>query len=88
MICVEAVNPLYERALIGGCADPIMDMDPLDHEDVAFELDLARSLALELPLAGIDLARLQRTCKRAGQSPAGRGDHVVERRGVRRKRIR
>jgi hypothetical protein len=40
-------------------------MDPADDQDVVFGLDFAGYLRSELAVAGIDLARIQRTSKRA-----------------------
>jgi hypothetical protein len=51
-------------------------------------VDLADRLDLVLVLLELDLTRFQRAGEGAGQSPAGRGDDVVERRRVRREGVR
>lgn len=61
------------------------DVDPPDHEDPVLLLDLAADVGREVPVARVDLTRLQRASKRARQSPARGGDDVVERRRVRRR---
>lgn len=49
---------------------------------LAVKLDLPRRLRCETPFTGRDPARLQRAPKGAGESASGRGDDVVQRRGV------
>ena len=81
---VKAVNPLDVRAALVGDTEPIVDPDPLDHEDVILGLDLADGFDLILLRIDFDLARLQRAGESAGQSAARGGHDVVERRRVRR----
>ncbi len=78
---VEGALDLVARR-VGGDAEPVRDMDPLDHENVVLELDLADRLACQPALARIDTTRLQRAPEGAGQSAARGGDDVVECRGV------
>ena len=54
------------------------DVDSLDHEHAVLSLDLADRLCGQSSFSGGDLTRLQRASEGAGQSPGGRGDHVVE----------
>lgn len=77
---MKAEDPLDRLALGLGCPQAVVHVDALDHQRVAVELNLAGQLISR----GIDLARIQRACKRAEQSPTGRCDHVVEGRRVRR----
>ncbi len=65
---------------VGLDAQAISDMDPLDHKHAVFDLDLARCLTDEPAVACVDLTRLQRASEGAGESAAGGGDDVVERR--------
>jgi hypothetical protein len=64
-------------------SEAIMDPDPFDHEDAVVGFDLADRLDLVALRIDLDLTRLQRARKRSRQSPAGRRDYVVERRGMR-----
>jgi hypothetical protein len=81
---VHAVNSLDVGAPVLGDGETVIDPDPLDHEDAVLGLDLAGGLDLVALGIDVDVTRLQRAGKRAGQSPGGRSDDVVERRGVRR----
>jgi hypothetical protein len=60
----------------------VADVDPLDDERLALQLDLAGDVAPETTASGRDPARLQRAPEGAGESTAGRGDHVVDGRRV------
>ena len=62
----------------------VADRDPLDHEHLVALEDLADGFYLVLLRVDLDLTRLQRAGKGAGQSAAGGGHDIVERRGVRR----
>ena len=56
-----------------------VDVNSLDHQDTVLGLDLADRLCGQSSFSGGNLTRLQRASKRAGQSPGGGSDHVVER---------
>jgi nicotinate dehydrogenase subunit A len=79
---------VVERALDLGAiglridAKQVLDVDPLDRQHTAFELDFARRLTDEPAFIRGDMTRLQRASKGAGQSACGCGDDVVERRRV------
>lgn len=64
------------------------DVNPLEHQDAALQLDLALGVSPETTASGGDTARFQRTPERAGQSIGRRGDEVVEGGGVRRAGLR
>jgi hypothetical protein len=81
---MEAVDALCLLAPVGGHREAVVDGDPPDHQHVVIGLDLADSLDLEPVAVDFDLTRFQRAGKRAGQSAAGSGHHVVERGRVRR----
>ena len=66
-----------------GHAEAVVDGDSLDQQHVVLGLDLTNRLYLEPVPVDFDLTRFQRAGKGAGQSAAGRGYHVVERRRVR-----
>ena len=55
------------------------DVDSFDHEHTVLGLDLADRLCGQSSFSGGNVTRLQRASKRAGQSPGGGSDHVVER---------
>lgn len=59
-------------------------MDPFNDQDLAILLNLTDGLRSEVSSACIDAARLQRAPEGPGQSAGGRGNDVVEGRGVRR----
>ncbi len=61
----------------------VMRMDSTDHQNVVLELDFTRNLGDEIPLAGFDLASLQRTAEGSGQSTASGGNHIIQCRCVR-----
>lgn len=66
---------------VGVDGEVVRRVDALDHDHaVVLGLDLAGDLTEQVALTGWDLTRLQRASKGAGQSAAGGGDDVVERR--------
>ena len=70
-------------ALVGRTArEPVVDVDALDDEHLVLDDHGAFGLGAQLPLARVDPARLQRATQGAGESTCGRGDDVVEGRGV------
>jgi hypothetical protein len=81
---MNAVHSLCVRPSLLGDREPIVDSDSLDHEDAVVGLDLAGRLDLVALGIDLDLTRLQRVGKGAGQSASGRRNDVVKRRGVRR----
>jgi hypothetical protein len=60
----------------------VVNVNPLDHQDLALELDLTPRFTGEPALACVYLARLQRAPEGPSQSTAGGGDNVVERGGI------
>lgn len=82
---MEAVNSLCLLVVLGRDPEAVADGDALDHEHTVAIEDLALGGGLELASVDLDLARLQRAGKGARQSAPGRGDHVVESGGRRRK---
>jgi hypothetical protein len=85
---VEAMHALGIRSAILRHREPVANGDAADHQHLVVELDLTDRLHLVALRIDFDLTRLQRAGEGAGQSAAGRGDHVVERRGVRRVLLR
>ncbi len=68
--------------LLGAAGQHVAHADSLDDKHLLLEVDLAFGFRCEIPLAGVDPARLQRATQGAGESTGGRGDDVVEGRGV------
>jgi hypothetical protein len=80
---VEGSRSLGRLALVLGAAfQGVANADLFDYQDLFLEIDLAFGFRRELPLACVDPARLQRATQGAGESTGGRGDYVVEGRGV------
>ena len=75
-------SPLDRRLVLGFGSQPVRDVDsPDDDHAVILLLHLAPDVAREVPLARLDPARLQRASEGTGQSAAGGGHDVVQRRG-------
>src|SRR5438105_7842426 len=80
---MEAVGPLGHLALVfRATTQPVVDANPLDHENLVVDDHIALRLSAELALAGIDPARLQRATQCPGQSTGCSSDDIVESRGV------
>ena len=60
----------------------VVNVNPLDDQNLALELDLTSRLTGEPALACVYLARLQRAPEGPSQSTAGSGDDVVESGGI------
>jgi hypothetical protein len=58
-------------------------VDPTQHKHTVFDFDLTMSYGRQVAFARRDPARLQRATKGAEQSTTGRGDHIIDRCGVR-----
>jgi len=67
---------------MGAAGQRVADVNPLDHEHLVLEVDLAFGLGRKPTLARVDPARLQRATQGAGESTGGRGDDVIESGGV------
>src|SRR5207248_73048 len=85
---VESMHALGILPPVSGHAQAVVDGDSLDHQHVVLGFNLANRLYLEAVPLDFDLTRFQRAGKGAGQSAAGRGYHVVERRRMRRELLR
>ena len=82
------MNTLRGVPLVRGEFQLVVYMDSLDHENVAVLLDFTHRVGGQVGLDGRNAARLKGAAEGAGQSPGGRGHHVIERRGVRGLRVR
>ena len=60
----------------------VVNVNPLDDQNLALEFDLTPRLTGEPALACVYLARLQRAPEGPSQSTAGGRDHIVERGGI------
>jgi hypothetical protein len=79
---MKPVDALCLGATLLRDREAIDDPDPLDDQDAVLVLDVSDRLDLVALRIDLDLTRLQRAGERAGQSPTGRGDDIVERRRV------
>src|SRR5712692_2887011 len=80
---IESVHALRHFALRLPGLEAQLHVDAPDDEDLAVELHFTDGLGSQASPRGWDLARLQRAPVGSDQSTRGRGDDVVERRGVR-----
>ena len=89
LIGVEGMRTLH-CGQVHVVVDPevVADVDALEHQDAAVQLDLALGVSPETTASGGDTARFQRAPERAGQSTGRRSDDVVERGGMRRASVR
>jgi hypothetical protein len=76
---VYAVHAFGVRATVLRHRQPVAHRDALQHEHAVAVEHLAGRLDLETLGIDVDLTRLQRAGERAGQSPAGRRYHIVQR---------
>jgi hypothetical protein len=81
---MNVVDPFGVVPSLCGHPKPVVDPDPLYHQNAVLGLDLPGRFDLVALRIDLDLTRLQRARKRAGQSATGRRDDVVKRRRVRR----
>jgi hypothetical protein len=83
LLFVDPVNAFDRLAMFRRSVEVVDDVDPSDDEHALFGFDLPGDVRLQAAAAGVDLARLQRAPKGAGQSPSRGGHDVVQRRRVR-----
>ncbi len=79
-----AVHALDLGATVLRDREPVTHRNSADHQDLLVQHDLADRLNLISLRIDFDVARFQRAGESACQSAAGRGDHIVKRRRVRR----
>ena len=63
----------------------VVRMNAPDDQDSALHFNFTGDFRSQPAVAGVNLARFQRTAKSAGQSPAGCGYHIIQRGCTRRK---
>ena len=80
---VEAVHAFYGSAVLFSRRQPHGHVDAAYDEHTFLRLYLAGHFPNELPVARIDVTRLQRASEGAEHSTSSRSNHVVDRRGVR-----
>jgi hypothetical protein len=66
---------------------PHSQVDAPDYKHAFLCFHFASYFSHELPVARIDVTRIQRASEGAEHSTGGRGDHVVNRRGVRLRKL-
>lgn len=79
---MEPVHALDVLAAILRHGEAVAHRDAADHEHLVVELDLTDRLDLVALRIDLDVTRFQRAGEGAGESAAGGGHHVVERRRV------
>ncbi len=82
-IRVHVVRPLGRLALGWIQLEIVVRVNALDHQNLAVPFHFAPGFRNQSPLAGRDLARLQRASESPGQSAGGGRHDVVQGRGVR-----
>ena len=80
---VDLVDALYNRPRFFRRDQAHLDMDPPDDQHPVLSLNLTGNLSRQPPVAGIDLARFQRTSKSSHHSTGGCRNDVINRRSVR-----
>ncbi|MEX2533049.1 MAG: hypothetical protein WD360_03710 [Nitriliruptoraceae bacterium] len=76
METVRPLDPIPVDALI--YLQGVVDMDPFDHQSLAFQLDLAGNFGPKTTVSGGDASRFKRTPEGASQSAAGCRDEIVK----------
>jgi len=79
---VDLMDALYNGPGFFRRDEAHLDMDPPDDQHSVLSLNLTGNLSRQPPVAGIDLARFQRTSKSAQHSTRGGGDNIIKRRCV------
>jgi hypothetical protein len=80
---VDLVDALYNRPGFFWRDQAHLDMDTPDYQHTVLSLNLTSNLSCQSPVAGIDVARFQRTSKGTKHSTRGGRDDIIDRRGVR-----
>ena len=73
------MDAFYGRTIFIVSDDVIDHMNAADYEYVTFSLNFTSNLSRQVLVAGIYLARLQRTPEGADESTSGRGHNVINR---------
>src|SRR5258708_3071579 len=80
---VNAVHPLHRLLYLLWRYKTHPHVNPADDQHTFLRFDLSGHIRGQLSIAGIDLARFQRTSEGTHHSTSGCGNHVVNGRGVR-----
>ena len=80
---VDLVDALYDRPGFFWRDQAHLDMDAPDYQNTVLSLNLTSNLSCQSPVAGIDVARFQRTSKGPKHSTRSGRDDIIERRSVR-----
>ncbi len=79
MLGVKAVYALNDFPGFRWRDNMINNVNAPDHRHAVFRLDFASDVSRQLFIACVDIARLQRASKSAGESTTGSGNDVVKR---------
>jgi len=80
---VDLVDALYDGPRFFRRDQAHLDMDAPDDQHTVLSLNLTSNLSCQTPVAGIDVARFQRTSKGPKHSTRSGRDDIIERRRVR-----
>jgi len=80
---VDLVDALYDGPRFFWRDQAHLDMDAPDYQHTVLSLNLAGNLSCQSSVAGIDVARFQRTSKGTKHSTRSRRDDIIDRRSVR-----
>jgi hypothetical protein len=80
---VDLVDALYDGPRFFWRDQAHLDMDAPDDQHTVFSLNLTSNLSCQSPVAGIDVARFQRTSKGTEHSTRSGRDDIIDCRSVR-----
>ena len=75
---VHAVHPFHGRLYVLRSHQAHRYVDSADHQHTFLSFNLARNIGRQFSIAGIDLARLQRTSECTHHSTSGGANDVVD----------
>jgi hypothetical protein len=80
---VDLVDALDDGPRFFGRDQAHLHMDAPDYQHTVLSLNLTSNLSCQKPVAGIDVARFQRTSEGTKHSTRSRRDDIIDRRSVR-----
>ena len=80
---MDPVNPFNRLPLVRRRSELIAYVNASDHKHVAIELNFSGCFRSKPVIASIDLARLQRASECSCESTGGRGNDIIQGRGMR-----
>jgi hypothetical protein len=80
---IDLVDALYDGPRFFRRDQAHLNMDAPDYQHTVLSLNLTRNLSCQTPVAGIDVARFQRTSEGTKHSTRSGRDDIIDRRSVR-----